>query len=231
MKWIASLAGLLVFLIATKTAADEIPEVVQQALPRVDIRHVDRIEISSPLFIVTTSQGVLYVDAKGRYLFTGDLYDLVEQQNLSQQYLAGRQRVRFEDLPLLDAILYKRGKHRIAIFADPDCPVCQRMHPELKQLDAEVYIFLFPLTELHPLAYRKSVSIWCHPDRAAALDAAMSRQSVTAQQCNHPVDQVLRTANRLGLRATPTIILGDGRVMEGFRTASELKQMLERSQP
>lgn len=211
--------------------AGEIPPVIQKALPRMEIQHVESLEISPTVYIVTTSQGVLYLDGSGRYLFTGELYDLVAQENLTQAHRMGTERIKFDDLPLADAILYKKGKHRIAVFADPDCPFCQKLHPELRDLDADVYVFLFPLTELHPLAYRKSVSAWCSPDRITALDAVMSKQALPFRNCEHPVDRTLTLAAKLGLRATPTIVLEDGRVIEGYRPGRELARLLEKKAP
>ena len=223
--WICSLAWPL------SVFAGEIPPVVKQALPKVEIRSVDTIEMGSPFYSVVTPQGVVYLDGSGRYLFTGELYDLVAQENLSQTQRGGTQQIRFDDLPLSDAIAYKKGKHRIAIFADPDCPYCRKLHPEVAQLDAEVYIFLFPLSELHPLAYRKSVSIWCSQDRIAALDDAMSGKVIPAQNCEHPVDRIVSLGTKLGLRATPTIILEDGQMLEGYRPVRELARLLEKDGP
>jgi thiol:disulfide interchange protein DsbC len=192
---------------------------------------VETQEFASPLYTVITPQGILYLDGSGRFLFSGDLYDLQSKENLTQARLSETYKVAFEELPLADAIPYKKGKHRLAIFDDPDCPYCRKLHQELGQLDAEIYLFLYPLTELHPLAYRKAVSVWCSPDRIAAMDAAMSGQPVEARNCEHPVDRTLTLGTRLGIRATPTIILEDGRRIEGYRPARELAVLLEKKSP
>jgi len=214
-----------------KAVVEEIPPVVKKALPQVEIQRVETQEFASPLFTVITTQGILYLDGSGRYLFSGELYDLQSRENLTQARLSEIYKVAFEELPLADAILYKKGKHRLAIFDDPDCPYCRKLHQELGQLDAEIYLFLYPLTELHPLAYRKAVSVWCSPDRIAAMDTVMSGQPVAARDCKHPVDRTLALGTRLGIRATPTIILEDGRRIEGYRPAKELAGLLEKKAP
>jgi len=217
---------------APKAAAvEEIPPVVKKALPQVEIQSVELQELASPLYTIITPQGILYLDASGRYLFSGELYDLQTKENLTQARLSERHKVSFDALPLADAILYKKGKHRIAIFDDPDCPYCRKLHQELGTLDATIYLFLHPLTELHPLAYRKAVSIWCSPDRIAAIDAAMGGQPVPAIDCDHPVDRTLTLGTQLGIRATPTIILEDGRRIEGYMSAKELSGLLEKHTP
>jgi len=209
-------------------AGEEIPQVVKKALPQVEIQHVEIQEMTAPLYTLITPQGILYLDGSGRYLFSGELYDLVAKENLTQARLSERHKVPFETLPLADAILYKQGKHRIAIFDDPDCPYCRKLHQELGQLDASIYLFLHPLTELHPLAYRKSISIWCSPDRIAAIDAALAGQPIPSRDCDHPVDRTLTLGTQLGIRATPTIILEDRRRIEGYLSAKELSALLEK---
>ena len=230
--WIIAMALMAYGWDLSQTAfADEIPPVVREALPQVEVLSVEAQQFASPLYTVITSQGILYLDGSGRYLFTGELYDLKARENLTQARLSQIHRVTFEDLPLSDAILYKKGKHRIAIFDDPDCPYCRKLHGELGQLDAEIHIFLFPLTDLHPLAYRKSVSVWCSPNRISALDTVMSGKAIPVQDCEHPVDRILTLGANLGIRATPTIILEDGRKIEGYRPAKELAGMLEKLNP
>lgn len=232
LLWIIWIAVIAVFGRSPRTAfADEIPSIVRKALPQVEIERVQPVEISPTIYIVTTSQGILYLDGSGRYLFTGEMYDLITQENLTQTHRTGTARIRFDELPLSDAILYRKGKHKVAVFADPDCPYCRKLHPELKGLDADVYVFLFPLTELHPLAYRKSVSTWCSEERIAALDAVMAEKSLPAADCTHPVDRNIALGARLGVRATPTILLEDGQVIEGYRPVRELARMLERKTP
>ncbi|MEW6682677.1 MAG: DsbC family protein [Nitrospirota bacterium] len=228
MKIVHHVFALLVFTAAATPAlaGEDIPAVVRQALPQVDIQRVETSELASPLYTVVTAQGIFYLDGSGRYLFTGELYDLKTQENLTQATISARRRIAFNDLPLGDAILYKKGLRRLAIFVDPDCPYCRKLHQELGQLDATVYVFLYPLAELHPLAYRKSVSIWCSENRIAALDAALGGQVVPARDCEHPIDRTVTLGTRLGVRATPTIVLDDGRWIEGYRSAAELARLV-----
>lgn len=206
--------------------AEEVPEKIRRALPDLRISEARPIPIEGPLYEVTTSQGLFYVDPQGRFLFMGDLYDLASRKNLTEERRLTQNRIPFDSLPLEQAIHYRTGKYNIALFVDPDCPFCQKLHPELHDLDASIYIFLFPLTDLHPQAYRTSVNIWCSKDRNWALDAAMMKEPVPIKECPHPVQENLQLGARIGIRATPTIILGDGRRIEGYRPVSELEKLL-----
>lgn len=224
--WIFILGWMGFFLWSVSVFSADIPEKVKKALPDMSIERADPIPMEGPFYEVSTSQGIFYLDGAGRYLLTGDLYDLTLRKNLTEVRRLAQSRTPFEALPLDQAVLYQKGRHKIAIFADPDCPFCQKLHPELHHLDATVYVFLFPMTDLHPQAYRKSVNIWCSDNRSAALDSAMAKIALPIRECGHPLQEVLQLGARLGIRATPTMILGDGRRIEGYRSVSELSRLL-----
>ncbi len=206
--------------------AEEIPEKIRKALPDLQISEARPLPVEGPLYEVTTSQGLFYLDRQGRFLLTGDLYDLTSRKNLTEERRLSQNKISFESLPLEQAIRYRTGKYKMALFVDPDCPFCQKLHPELHDLDASIYVFLFPLTDLHPQAYRKSVNIWCSKDQNLALDAAMMKEPVPIKECPHPIQENLQLGAHIGIRATPTIILGDGRRIEGYRPVSELEALL-----
>jgi protein-disulfide isomerase len=45
------------------------------------------------------------------------------------------------------------------------------------------------------------------------------------------VDRILTLGAKLGIRATPTLILEDGRRIEGYRPTAELARLLEKKAP
>jgi thiol:disulfide interchange protein DsbC len=55
-----------------------------------------------------------------------------------------------KSLPLKQAIKHVKGKGErvIYVFSDPDCPYCQHLEKELKNIDnLTVYLFLYPITQ------------------------------------------------------------------------------------
>jgi thiol:disulfide interchange protein DsbC len=109
------------------------------------------------------------------------------------------------------------------VFYDPDCPYCKRLYSELRDSkEFTIYYFLYPLREIHPSAYDKSVSIWCSKDRAKALDKVESGKDIPKKECSHPVDEIIALGRNLGINGTPTIILEDGRRISGYVSKEEL---------
>ena len=119
----------------------------------------------------------------------------------------------FASLPLSDAIKRVKGSGArvLAVFSDPNCPYCKLLDDELAKLDdVTIYTFLLP---------------WISPDRSAA-EAAWARAHPERAQDTAVLDRNLRLAAQVGLRGTPLLIAGDGRVSEGAKRAAELDAWL-----
>jgi thiol:disulfide interchange protein DsbC len=121
-----------------------------------------------------------------------------------------------------------KGKNRLFVFTDPDCPFCAKLHAELKKLVTQdhslaIYIKLFPLP-MHPQAYDKARVILGR-NSAALLDkvfAGLPSPPPTLFDSRKPVDETIRLATSFGISATPTLVLPDGRVITGYRDAETL---------
>lgn len=87
--------------------------------------------------------------------------------------------------------------------------------------DIAVYIMLFPLPS-HKDAYEKSKAIECKKS-LALLDDAFQHKPVPAPSCEtSAIDENIKLGRELGVNATPTIILPDGRVIAGYMSAQDL---------
>ena len=144
------------------------------------------------VFEVVMGANLAYVDQSGQYFLFGHLYDMKSQRDLTAERKDTLARIDFETLPLADAMKEVRGNgaRALAIFADPDCPYCQKLEADIRDLtNVTIYTFLMPLVSLHPAAHSMAVSVWCAKDRIAAWQATMWRSEVVPQaDCPHPVD-------------------------------------------
>src|SRR5437868_6030675 len=76
----------------------------------------------------TTLDGVAgYVTADGRYFIVGDMYDMKDRKNLSEDV---RKQERLQALSKIDpahTILFSpaQARHTITVFTDVDCPYCR----------------------------------------------------------------------------------------------------------
>jgi thiol:disulfide interchange protein DsbC len=175
---------------------------------------------------------VFYTDPKGSVVLIGRAVDLKTKADLSQQRIAELRRVDFAQLPLDKAIVRVKGKgtRKLALFADPDCPFCKEMEPDLGALDdVTIYTFLLPLPSIHPDAMRKSTLIWCAPDRAKAWDDWMLRAKLPENgnlSCATPILEVAELAKRLNIEGTPGIVFADGELVPGALSKGDLDARL-----
>src|SRR5574337_559110 len=193
------------------------------------------------LYEVRSGKSVLYMHENGRYVLIGDLYDFQARKNLTaEEILATTHAIRFEDLPLHHAIRLgpEHGTHKIAVFDDPDCPFCRRFHqevlPDLLRDHVTVYVFLYPLQQLHPNAKAKSEAIWCSQDPARALEIAFNTQDVQpivpAASCTAPIAAIQTLGTTLGVTGTPTFVLDNGEMVEGLTQSATLLAKLAKPQ-
>lgn len=87
--------------------------------------------------------------------------------------------------------------------------------------DFMFYIKLLPL-KIHTAAYRKSKAIVCERS-LRLLERAFDGKAVPEPTCETTeVDDTIELAERLGISGTPTLVLPDGGIVEGFRDAEKL---------
>jgi thiol:disulfide interchange protein DsbC len=185
------------------------------------------------VFEVVMGANLAYVDESGQYFLFGHLYDMKSQRDLTAERKDSISTIDFDALPMSDAMKEVRGNGSrvLAIFSDPDCPYCQKLESDIRDLtNVTIYTFLMPLVSLHPAAHSKAVSIWCASDRTAAWHAMMRRgEAVPQAECPHPVDRNVALGERLGINGTPTLIALDGRMLPGAASKEQIEAWLQRS--
>lgn len=185
----------------------------------------------SGLYEVYLDGQIVYVDPKAQYVFSGDVIDLKTRTNLTQARLDKLNAVKWETLPLANAIKTVKGdgSRHLAVFSDVDCPYCRRFDAELDKVDnVTVYTFLYPVEGLHPKAVQASRQIWCAADRNRAWDEYIKSGKLPGNdgKCKNPVDENLALGNKLRVNGTPTIIFQNGQRVPGMVPAARLEQML-----
>ena len=91
---------------------------------------------------------IFYTDEQGNYLLQGNLIDVKERRNLTEERIEKLSQVDFDKLPAKDAIKIVRGngKRRLAVFADPNCGYCKQFERDLTKVDnVTIQLFLYPV--------------------------------------------------------------------------------------
>jgi thiol:disulfide interchange protein DsbC len=177
------------------------------------------------LYEVRSGTDIFYTDAEARYMFVGKVVDLGTLQDLTRARADELAAIRFADLPLDMAIKTVKGKGQrvMAVFEDPNCPYCRKLHETLRGID-NVTVYTFLLNILSDDSAVKSKNIWCAADRSQAWQDWMltSKPAPGAPaNCTTPSDQVLALGRKLHVQGTPTIYFADGsRTGSGFDAAT-----------
>lgn len=174
---------------------------------------------------------ILYISQDGRYVFSGEIFDLHTRDNLTAQRMKAANKVDFAALPFEKAVKEVRGKgsRKIAVFSDPDCPWCKRLEKEFAQMDdITIYTFLMPIDSLHPDAARKAEQIWCAPERTQAWIDWMRAGKMPAKTapCSTPVAQTTALGESLGFNGTPALVFPDGYTANGYLPRERLEAAL-----
>lgn len=201
-----------------------------------EIKNVEQAEMPGLWLVEIEKDGKiypLYIDYSKSFMVAGNIVRIADRQDLTRQRFLERNPVDVSRIPLEDALLVGRADARtkIIVFTDPRCPYCKRLHEELKEAvrrDPQVafLIKLFPL-KIHPDAYQIAKSIVCSKSLQMLEDSFAGKQ-VPILPCEAPaVDQTLKLAPELGINSTPTMVLPNGRLVPGYRSADQILALLK----
>ncbi len=174
----------------------------------------------------------VYIDFSKQFLVSGNVIRLKDRENMTQQRSAQMNKVDISRIPLDDALLLgkKSAKSKVIVFTDPECPYCVKLHTELKEVvrrdpNIAFLIKLFPL-KMHPNAYDISKSIICNKSMEM-LELSFAGKRVPPPLCaTTVVDQTIALAADLGIQSTPTLVLPDGLVVPGYKSADALLELI-----
>lgn len=220
-------------LLATGCNADEadIKKNIEARFPGIKVDSVSKTPMKGVYEVVVGGAEIIYADDKGNHVIAGEMIETANRRNLTRERLDKLSEVKFDTLPLDQAITLVKGdgKRRLAVFSDPDCPYCKRLDQELARLDnVTIHVFAYPLP-MHPDAERKSRLVWCSADRAQAWQDLMLAGKVPEgrDDCPNPIAANLELGARLNVQGTPAIILTNGRRLPGLVPAEKLDALLD----
>jgi len=181
--------------------------------------------------------GLFYLDLSKKYMFLfGSLVDVATMTNLTtnrMQEIKDKKRVDISNIPLDQALVAGEptALKKVIVFTDPDCDFCAQLHKTIqgiiaKRKDVAFYMKFFPL-DFHKDAYWKAKSIVCNKS-LKLLEENFTTKTIPKTDCTtDEIDNSMKLASSLGIKATPTIILPDGRIREGAMSEDELTKLID----
>jgi thiol:disulfide interchange protein DsbC len=224
--------GILLFSAAVSVADQAADETaIRKSLKEVPVDSITPTPVAG-VYEIVSGPHIVYVSADGRYVFQGELMDMVGAKSLTEP----RRREIINELIAAvsekDMIIFEpeKTRHTITVFTDIDCGYCRKLHNEIDSYLAagiRVRYMMFPRAGKDSESYQKAVAVYCSDDRNTALTNAKNGKSIDMKTCDNPVDKQLELVSELGIRGTPFIILEDGQTQPGYVSAANLSRILD----
>ena len=210
---------------------DSMTRLLQQRLGNAKIDDVRETAVDN-IWQVRIGNQYLYLVDDGKFALTGDLIDLENGRNLTEQSrrvstletISG-----FADEDLIIFAASGEPRATLTVFTDTSCPYCQKLHGEidkLQQAGITVRYLPYPRGGSNGPGYATLKSVWCAEDRNQALtDAKNNRfEGLPPGDCAQSamIDRGYRAGNQIGIKGTPALIKSNGEKIEGYVPYAEL---------
>jgi thiol:disulfide interchange protein DsbC len=153
---------------------------------------------------------VFYYAPKSELIIFGEIYDK-NKKSLTQEKRDQLQAQKLTDIPLDKAIKIGTGKNKVIEFTDPDCPYCRQAAEYFKNKNVTKYVYLIPITQLHPKAEEKAKYILAAEDKVKAyyevMSGAKDKDDLSSQKISKDVNDIYQAqqsiGNKIGITGTP----------------------------
>jgi thiol:disulfide interchange protein DsbC len=175
-------------------------------------------------------------------VYRGELYELLptKPNNITKNRNNMKREALMAKLDDKDLVIFKaKGKEKsvINVFTDIDCGYCRKLHGEvarLNDLGITVRYLAYPRSGVTDRrtgqltgSFKKIKSVWCDDNRAEAMTAAKSNNSIKDNlDCDAPIAEHIALGYEVGVSGTPAIVLQDGRFIGGYMPADELAKLI-----
>ena len=235
MMWKSSLIVLslsVVFSTAHGADVEQMRKQLTERMPGTQIGAITKAPYAGLYEVIANGFNVFYTDENANIAIIGKVIDLKTTKDLVQARSQELMHVDFASLPIDKAIVKVKGNgsRKLAVFSDPDCPFCHELEQELaKVTDVTIYIFLYPLTELHPDSERKAKLVWCAENPAKAWDELMlhgKEPAATNKPCEPPLGEIKALAQKNWITGTPGLVFPDGQLVAGSVNSVQIENYL-----
>jgi len=165
---------------------------------------------------------LVYVTPDGRYALMGDLYDLRDNSNVTENRRRALRVALLEKVPDRQALIFspKDPKYSIDVFTDIDCGYCRKLHSQIveyNKLGVRVRYLFYPRSGPNTESWKKAENVWCAANRNDALTRAKRGETVKSPACGAtPVARQYELGEDLGISGTPAIVLANGELLPGY---------------
>ena len=175
--------------------------------PNIPLKEVHPTPIEGVYEIITRKDEVIYFAPRTGNLLVGELWDS-SGRNLTRETQDRLMSEKASLFPLDKAIKIGSGPNQVIEVSDPDCPFCREGSAFFAgRQDVTRYIFLYPLSKIHPQAEAKARYILSAPDPAEAYEevfsGAFDKKPLPAFKDNGLLDEQHKILQEVGIHSTP----------------------------
>lgn len=220
------LGALSLNVFADNGVEQRVVEQLRSVFPKLTVEQIKESHIQG-LYEVMLGAEVLYASADGRYIVQGDMIDLKNRRNLSEQQRSKARVKILRDIPKNEIVAFPpaKTKHSVYVFTDISCGYCRRLHRDVEALNQggiAVNYLAFPRQGAGSANFRDMESVWCAADRTQAMTDAKFGKGVKSAKCANPVAKHFELGQVIGVRGTPAIYLENGQQVGGYLPPEEL---------
>ncbi len=217
-------------------AADTVRQDIEQGLAKlVPDMQIDSIRPTpiEGLYQVVLGPDIIYMTRDGKYVLKGDLLDIAQRRNLTEDVRAETRVQLLESIKLEELIEFRADdvEDAIYVFTDIDCGYCRKLHQDVPELNARgvsVRYLAYPRAGVDSETAREMASVWCAEDKQEAMTRAKNRERVEAITCDNPVARQHALGKKIGVRGTPAIYLQNGKAIPGYMPPDRLIEAMGR---
>jgi thiol:disulfide interchange protein DsbC len=180
---------------------------------------------------------VLYITADGEKFIIGETYTVGSAgegfAKLEDPEVIAERKKAVATIDPKNTVVFKpKGKTKavVYVFTDIDCGYCRKLHHEMagyNDLGIEIRYLAFPRAGIPSPSADKLISVWCSKDRQEAMTKVKSNQTIPNQSCDNPVSAQFDLGGRLGVNATPALLLPDGSLELGYLPPEAMAKRLK----
>jgi thiol:disulfide interchange protein DsbC len=187
------------------------------------------------LYEVTMGGLIAYVTEDGKYLVSGNVYDLDSQTNLTDQRRAVARAKALATAREDQMIIFSppNPKMTVTVFTDVDCGYCRKFHGQIAEYNKagiRVRYLSYPRTGPGTESWRRAEAVWCSADRKDALTRAKRGEEIKTKACDAPIKAQYDLGGDLGVDGTPAIFTQTGDYVGGYLTPQQLVQAIQETE-
>lgn len=234
MRSILIVAALSILQVSALQAQESPEQLIQSAIENtladVEITSIRKTPIDG-LYEVLIGPEVVYASSDGRFILQGDLIDLRQKRNRSEEIRSSVRSTMLDGIPHGEYIEFspENPKHIIYVFTDIDCGYCRKLHrdmPKINQRGIAVRYLAFPRAGLGSKTHKQMESVWCADNRTKAMNEAKQGMRVTQKSCENPVSKHFQLGRDIGVQGTPAIYTREGQHLSGYLPPDRLARAL-----